>query len=475
MVAIGLSALQRLLGRDRGAILIMVPSFLILTLMLVATRDQWAASIAVGHVPLTLTLVTFFTGIAIGVPIAFSLMIGTSVYIFSSGAVPMIALSQNMVDGTGSFVLLALPFFILAGIIMERGQISSRLVQFVQSLVGHYRSGLLQAGVVSMYLMSGLSGSKAADIAAVGSILREKLRSEGYSLEQGAAVLAASAAMGETIPPSIAMLVVGSITTLSVGALFVAGIIPAAVIAVCLMVLIYVQALWIGAPRSPRVSLGAMLRTAVAAVPPMMMPLILFGGIIFGVATPTEVSAFAVVYGIMLAGLAYREFTFKSFLASTYECTLLSGMILFIVAAASSFSWVLTIAGLPQSLADLLGSTHGNQALFLFRVMHSFNCHWVDPGRSARFAYPFTVAGADFRGGGTQSVALRHRFGHCDWNRRFHSADRSRLLYRLRGLQCADRSDCAANDSFCRAFGDRTFYRRLRSLVHTVSTEIGWS
>ena len=149
-----------------------------------------------------------------------------------------------------------MPFFIFTGLIMERGGISLRLVRFVETVVGHLRGGLLQVSVVSMYIVSGLSGSKPADVAAVGTVMRDRLRDRHGSAE-GAAVLAASAIMGETVPPSIAMLIVGSITQLSMAGLFIGGIIPAAVMAVCLMVLIYCRARRAGMPCAPRVPVGS--------------------------------------------------------------------------------------------------------------------------------------------------------------------------------------------------------------------------
>ena len=187
---------------------------------------------------ITALVIVLFT-VLVGLPIAFALMLGTIVFLHMGGTVAMIALPQNMVDGTGRFVLLALPFFIFAGIIMERGGISRRLVSFVAAIVGGIRGGLLQVMVVSMYIVSGISGSKAADVAAVGLVMRDMLEKEKYDIDQSAALLAASAAMGECIPPSLAMLVLGSVTSLSVAALFAGGLIPAAVIALCLMALIW--------------------------------------------------------------------------------------------------------------------------------------------------------------------------------------------------------------------------------------------
>jgi tripartite ATP-independent transporter DctM subunit len=225
--------------------------------------------------------------------------------------------------------------------------------------------GLLQVMVVSMYIVSGLSGAKTADVAAVGSVMCDMLRRQGYSLEQTAAVLAASAVMGETVPPSIAMLVLGSVTTLSVGALFIAGLIPAVVVAVCLMVLIYVQARQAQAPRAPRASLRQLAAATLGGLLPLLMPVILFAGILLGIGTPTEVSSFAVVYGLVLAAI-YGELGLRELVDNVIDCAALSGMILFILAAASSFSWTLSIAHLPQQLVGLLTGAHNKKWLFLF-------------------------------------------------------------------------------------------------------------
>jgi tripartite ATP-independent transporter DctM subunit len=193
--------------------------------------------------------------------------------------------------------------------------------------------------------------------------MRDMLRKEGYDPAEGAAVLAASAAMGETVPPSIAMLLLGSVTTLSMAALFVGGVIPAAVVALCLMALIFVRA---GrGPSHPRAPLRMMATTGLRAVLPLMMPVILFAGILLGVATPTEVSSFAVVYGLLLAGLVYRELDLHAFIRTVLDSATLAGMVLFILAAASGFSWTLTVAYLPQRLVDLLHGINDNAALFM--------------------------------------------------------------------------------------------------------------
>ena len=238
-------------------------------------------------------------------------------------------------------------------------------MRFVHALVGHLRGGLLHVMVLSMYLVSGLSGSKTADVAAVGSVMRDMLKKEGYDAGEGAAVLAASAAMGETVPPSIAMLVLGSITTLSMAALFVGGLIPAAVVAACLMALIWLRARRAGGNVLRPASLRTVMTSAIGAILPLLMPVILFAGILFGIATPTEVSSFAVVYGLMLSCLVYRELDLKTFLRTVLDSAMLAGMVLFILGAASGFSWALTVAYLPQRLVDVLHGINDNTALFV--------------------------------------------------------------------------------------------------------------
>jgi tripartite ATP-independent transporter DctM subunit len=335
-----------------------------LVLLIIGSKSAWLPWLA-GDGALTAALLLFLVGILLGMPVGFSLLLSTIIYLYGSGNVPLVAVPQNMLDGASHFLLLALPFFILAGIIMERGGISLRLVRLVQALIGHVRGGLLQVMVLSMYLVSGLSGSKIADVAAVGSVTRDMLRREGYSLAEGASVLAVSAAMGETIPPSIPMLLLGSITSVSIAALFLGGLVPAAVVALCIMALIFLRARRLRREVSRRASWRAIGRAGLGAVLPLLMPVFLFAGILSGVATPTEVSSFAVIYGLLLACVLYREMTLGQVWRAVIDASILAGMVLFIVAAASAFAWTLTVASLPQRLVSLVGSLHDSRALFL--------------------------------------------------------------------------------------------------------------
>jgi tripartite ATP-independent transporter DctM subunit len=364
MAILAVSVIERLLVQDRRTVLLVGFFGLLVIGIAAATSRVWLPLIT-EDVALAAELIVFFALIVLGVPVGFALLNAALVFLCFSQPTPMVALPQNMVDGTTNFVLLAIPFFIFAGAIMEQGGLSRRFVRLVQAVVGHIRGGLLQVIVVSMYLVSGMSGSKAADVAAVGSVMRSMLRRQGYDMEEGTAVLAASAAMGETIPPSIAMLVLGSITTLSMASLFAAGLIPAAVLAVCLMVVVYIRAR--GSSRVPtqRASLQEMRRAAFAAILPLLMPAIIVVGVLGGIATPTEVSSFAVVYGLLLAMPLYREMDVRKLLDAAVDSTSTSGMILLILATATTFSWTLTIAYLPQRLVDLLTTVQATPWLFL--------------------------------------------------------------------------------------------------------------
>ena len=369
MILVALFALERLVFEYPGRIVLRVlPIIAGLVAVLVATGylplSRPGTSITLG-----VMLILFFVTIVLGLPVSFAMLLGSIFFLQVTDIVPLIATAQNMVDGTGHFILLTLPFFILAGLIMEKGGISVRLVRFAMALVGHFRGGLLQVAVVMIYFVSGISGSKVADVVAVGAVIRRELDSKGYKPEEGAAVLAASAAMSETIPPSIAMLVLASVAPISIGTLFIAGLLPAAVIALFLMVLIYFLARRRGTPPTPRASASEFFQSARGAILPLLMPVIMIVGIKYGIATPTEVSAVAVLYGIALTGLIYRSIGIVGFYRLVVDCGLLAGMILFIVAAAGSFGWTLTAANLPQALLNALHVVGNSPALFLIGSM----------------------------------------------------------------------------------------------------------
>jgi tripartite ATP-independent transporter DctM subunit len=362
MALLAVYAVARLMAQPPQAVLTSLAVLLVLNAVIVVAATYGppigaatAIALAIGVVLVTVLL---------GLPVGFALVLATALFLRQVYPAAMVALPQNMADGVSRFVLLALPFFILAGFVMESGGISRRLVLFVAALVGRLTGGLLQVVIVSMYIVSGISGSKAADVAAVGLVMRDMLDKEGYKRSEAAVVLASAAAMGECVPPSIAMLVLGSVTSLSMGALFAAGLLPAAVIALCLMALVFVRVRRL--PAGPAsVARGSLSRLGLDAVLPFSMPVLLFAGIFSGFATPTEISAFAVLYGLFLAMVVYRETGFRALTRVAADASTVAAMVLFTLAAAQTFSWALSAAQMPQALAGLVFSWRDNTVVFL--------------------------------------------------------------------------------------------------------------
>jgi tripartite ATP-independent transporter DctM subunit len=314
----------------------------------------------------TLLTVTFFLLIAAGVPVGFVLATVGIACVTAMGSADMLGVVMNAQRGSGGFIFLALPFFVLAGFIMDKADVGGRIVDFLDSLIGHFKGGLLQVMVVGVYLSSCISGSKAADMATIGIPMNRKLDAHGYEPHERAALLAAAAAMAESVPPSIALILLGSSTSISTGALFIAGILPAATVAICLMIVVRVRATYSGWKPSPRASVATMARNGKRAILPMMMPVILLGGIAAGIGTPTEVSTFAVLYGLAL-GLLYRRFKWKDTWTVLTNATILNGMIFFTVSAATIFSWALTLEGITTAIATAVAGL--GAALFLPAVI----------------------------------------------------------------------------------------------------------
>ncbi|WP_261303781.1 TRAP transporter large permease [Paenibacillus andongensis] len=363
MALIAVYALQRLWRLKRPPVLISAIVVLVLLGILILINHLGGPF---GNSALVNWIVfgSFAVQLALGVPVGFVLSVVSMMYLYLSGRGSLTQIPMTMQNGVLNFVLLAIPFFMMAGYIMTEGGLGKRLADFVVSIVGRIRGGLLQSMVVTMYIFAGLSGSKAADVAAVGSTLNPMLKDNGYEPNEGAAVLASATVMGETIPPSLPMLIVGSITTISVGSLFMAGLLPAAMIAICLMVAIYIKArLAKKYPGTRGVPLSEVGKRGVIAIPALLVPVLLIGGIVTGIATPTEVSSFAVVYSLLAAGLFYKELTWKKLWEIMVDTSVKAGMLLFITSAASAFSWTLTAASLPQKIAQFMVSLAGHSSL----------------------------------------------------------------------------------------------------------------
>jgi tripartite ATP-independent transporter DctM subunit len=341
-----------LLRRPRQAIVVST-AVVALVLSAFVSAQPWLATHA--QALYWILAVLFFGLVAMGVPVGFVLATIGIGCVQAIGSADMVAVVMNAQRGSGGFIFLALPFFVLAGYIMDRADVGGRIVEFVASLIGHVRGGLLQVMIVGVYISSCISGSKAADMATVGLPMNRKLEEHGYLPEERAAILAASAAMAESVPPSIALILLGSATAISTGALFIAGVVPAAMIGLMLMITVRLRARsanWKPSARAPR---REVLRTGRRAILPLMIPVILIGGIVGGIGTPTEVSTFAVLYSLAL-GLGYRRIDGRNLWGSLTNASVLNGMIFYTVSAATIFSWALTLEGVTTAIAATVAS-----------------------------------------------------------------------------------------------------------------------
>ena len=315
----------------------------------------------------TLMLIGFFVALLGGLSIGFALALAALIFIWVEGTLPGVIFAQQMARGIDNFVLLAIPFFILVGYLMEAGGMSTRLIELLQRAVGGMRGGLNVAMVISMVLFSGISGSKMADVAAVGSVLIPAARRTNQNPGSAVALLAASAVMAETIPPCINLIILGFVANLSVGGLFVAGLLPAGVMALALIAVSIVA----GRPPAraeraePQMPISGLWGGAVASFGLIAM---IFFGFRSGFATATEISAFAAAYAMIIGSVIFRKLRLKSAAASFVQAAARSGLVLFIVAAAQSLAFILTLQQVPHAVGDymLALSTNG---VWLFMLL----------------------------------------------------------------------------------------------------------
>jgi tripartite ATP-independent transporter DctM subunit len=316
----------------------------------------------------TLMLIGFFITLFGGLPIGFALALAALIFIWVEGTLPGVIFAQQMARGIDNFVLLAIPFFILVGYLMEANGMSVRLIELLQRAVGRMRGGLNVVMVMSMVLFSGISGSKMADVAAVGSVLIPAARRSKQNPGGAVALLAASAVMAEAIPPCINLIILGFVANLSIGGLFVAGLLPAGLMALALIVLSII----LGkrpepvAEAEPRVAVSGLWSGAIASFGLIFM---IFFGFKSGFATATEISAFAEVYALVVGSIVFRELSFKTAAHSFVQSATRSGLVLFIVAAAQSLAFVLTLQQVPHAVGDIMLSLSASQGTWLFMLL----------------------------------------------------------------------------------------------------------
>ncbi|SDX53836.1 TRAP transporter, DctM subunit [Ruegeria halocynthiae] len=315
-------------------------------------------------------LPTFLIFLLIGLPVFFALLAAPGILLWLNGQTNDITLLyRNVYNGMDSFPLMAIPFFMLAGELMNRGGITIRLVEFSQALMGHFRGGLAHVNVLSSILFAGLSGSAVADTSALGSMLIPAMEKQGYTRKFAAAITAASSVIGPIIPPSGIMIIYAYVMGESVAALFLAGIVPGVMVGVGLMLMIKVMADKYDFPVASRKYTWPERRQAsLKAFFPLMTPVIILGGILGGIFTPTEAAAVAVGYAFIIGFFVLRTLTLKEVPEILSNAGMTSAVVLLLVGAAMAFKTVVSLSHAPEQLASLILSLSENPLILLFLI-----------------------------------------------------------------------------------------------------------
>jgi tripartite ATP-independent transporter DctM subunit len=358
-VCLSVFALAQFFQRRAGEIAVA----LLVAALAIGLAYVWSLLALSSEAPMALAFIGCVAG---GVPIGFALGFTSLVFIWIEGALPGMIFAQQMARGIDNFVLLAIPFFILVGYLMEANGMSVRLIALLERLVGRLRGGLNVVMVLSMVIFSGISGSKMADVAAVGSVLIPAARRQRQNPGGAVALLAASAVMAETIPPCINLIILGFVANLSIGGLFMAGLLPAGLMALALIgvAILFGREARLATPDdAPKKPLAELWGGAAVT---LGLLVVIFGGFRSGIATATEISAFAAFYALTIGGLAFRELAPRAIARAFVNSATRAGLVLFIVAAAQSLSFVLTLQQIPQALAELMISVTRDSGSWLF-------------------------------------------------------------------------------------------------------------
>lgn len=311
---------------------------------------------------------SLFALLATGIPIAMTIMICAMILMAYLGLDDAMILAQQMVDGTSNYILTAIPFFILAGEIMHHGGISKRLVKFAELIIGRARGGLGYVTILSSIMFAGLSGVALADVSALGSILIPLMVASGYRADRATGLVCASSLTAPIIPPSLPMIVLGVTVELSIGKLFMAGIVPGLILGMSLMAAWFFVVRKDGYTQAARIPKEEVASTVVNAIPALMMPLIIIVGIRFGFFTPTEGGAVASVYALFVAFLIHREMPLRKLVDVFYNAAKTTSTIMFIVATAYTVGWLITVAQVPQQLISMFHGLTQYPLLLMFTL-----------------------------------------------------------------------------------------------------------
>lgn len=319
-----------------------------------------------------ISLIFIFAGaLVLGVPIGFTIGITGLLGLYLMGMdVAMFTMAPlQFFSGLDMFTLMAMPFFILAGEIMNKTGITTRLVKFSNILVGHWRGGLAHANIMASIFFAGMTGAAVSDTAAIGTMLIPAMEEDGYDLDFSAAVTAASSIIGPTIPPSNMMVIYGSLMNVSIAGLFAAGFLPGLVLGALLMILSAFISIKRGYPRSSKTTFIEKLIGLKDAIIPLLMPIIILGGILSGIFTPTEAAAVAVAYALLIGFFVLKSLKLVDLPPMFVNTAKITGVVFLIIGTASIISWVLAINQVPQMIADFLLSTTGDPKIVLLLII----------------------------------------------------------------------------------------------------------
>jgi C4-dicarboxylate transporter DctM subunit len=315
-------------------------------------------------------MVGFIALILISFPIAFAMGIATLLAIIAHGGLPFSLLAQRALVGADSYALLAIPFFILAGNLMNSGGITERIINFANAAVGRFRGGLAQTTVLATMIFSGISGSAVADASALGKVLIPAMKKQGYGAPFAAALMAAASVCGPIIPPSIPMVIYALAVGkgLSIAALFLGGVVPGLMLGGSLMAMAYVISVRRRFPVFEKVPWREIPRRLIPAIPAILTPVIILVGVTAGIVTVTESAAVAVVYALFVGLVLYRDLKLKEVFPILVQTALDTALVMFIIAMANGFAYLMAVSGLPRELATWISSISTNPIIILMAI-----------------------------------------------------------------------------------------------------------
>ncbi|MCG8501225.1 MAG: TRAP transporter large permease [Firmicutes bacterium] len=320
----------------------------------------------------SILMIAFAVMMILGVPIAVSLGFSTISAMVITDKYAAVAAVHRIISGIDSYILLAIPFFILAGQLMNTGGITKKIFRFATALVGHIPGGLGHSNIVASIIFSGMSGSAVADAGGLGQVEMQAMTDEGYDAEFSAAVTTASATIGPIIPPSIPMVVYGAAAEVSIGALFLGGFIPGLLLGLMCMVLVYIISVKRGYPTTKGFYFREVWKTFKDAFLALLTPVIIIGGILAGIFTPTEAAVIAAVYAFILGFIVYKEITPRNLIEMLLNTVVTSATVVFIIGAAAAFSWVIAMEGIPQRVTESILSITTNPYVIILLLNISF-------------------------------------------------------------------------------------------------------